>query len=120
MCCNKKYKHDFDENLKERFFSANKYSNHEKNKFILFLRKGVFPSEYMDDQEKFNEIIKVTENFYSHLDMENITDADYAHAKRVEISGEYHDLYVQSDILLLKCVLKSTNLILQHFFQLLD
>ena len=39
--------------------------------------------------------------------MEDITDADYAHAKRVckdfEIKslGEYHDLYVQSDTLLL-------------------
>ena len=38
--------------------------------------------------------------------MEDITDADYAHAKRVckdfEIKnlGEYHDLYVQSNILL--------------------
>ena len=39
--------------------------------------------------------------------MENITDADHAHAKRVrkdfEIKslGEYHDLYVQSNTLLL-------------------
>ena len=45
--------------------------------------------------------------FYSQLNMESITDADYAHAKRVckdfEIKhlGEYHDLYVQSDTLLL-------------------
>ena len=65
--------------------------------------------------------------------MEVITDADYAHAKRIckdfEIknSGEYHDLYVQSHILLLAgvfeikiCVLKFTNLIPQDFFQLLD
>ena len=65
--------------------------------------------------------------------MEDITDADYAHAKRVckgfEIKnlGEYHDLYVQNDTLLLadafgnrvlKCVLKYMNLILQNFFQL--
>ena len=39
--------------------------------------------------------------------MENITDADYAHAKRVEISGEYHDLYVQSDILQLANVFEN-------------
>ena len=44
---------------------------------------------------------------YSHLNMEAITDADYVHAKRIckdfEIKhlGEYHDLYVQSDTLLL-------------------
>ena len=42
-------------------------------------------------------------HFYSHLNMEDITDTDYALAKRVckdfEIKnlGEYHDLYVQSD-----------------------
>ena len=47
------------------------------------------------------------EDFYSHLSMEDITDADYVHAKRVYKSfeikhlGEYHDLYVQSDTLLL-------------------
>ena len=62
----------------------------------------------MDDWEKFNETsLPEKENFYSHLSMEDITDADYEHAKRVfkdfEIKhlGEYHDLYIQSDTLLL-------------------
>ena len=47
------------------------------------------------------------ENFYSHLNMEDLTDTDYTHAKRVcnnfEIKnlGEYHDLYLQSDTLFL-------------------
>ena len=61
----------------------------------------------MDDREKFNEtLLPEKEDFYSHLNMEVITDADYAHAKRVckdfEIKnlGEYHDLYVPSDTLL--------------------
>ena len=77
------------------------------NKFILSLRKGVYPYEYMDDWEKCNEAsLPKKKDFYSHLNMEDI-DADYAHAKRVckdfEIKnlGEYHDLYVQSDTLLL-------------------
>ena len=65
--------------------------------------------------------------------MEDITDADYAHKKRVfedfEIKlGEYHDLYVQNYTLLSAdvfenfqiCVLKYMSLILQSFFQLLD
>ena len=53
------------------------------------------------------------EGFCSHLNMEDITDAVYAHAKRVckdfEIKhlGEYHDLYVQSDTLLLADVFKN-------------
>ena len=46
----------------------------------------------------------VKEGFYSHLNMEDITDADYAHAKRVcfEIKnlGKHHHLYVQSYTLL--------------------
>ena len=65
--------------------------------------------------------------------MEDITDADYAHKKRVfedfEIKlGEYHDLHVQNYTLLLAdylktfqiCALKYMSLILQSFFQLLD
>ena len=62
----------------------------------------------MDDWEKFNETpLPEKEGFWSHLNMEYITDADYAHAKRVckdfEIKNlvEYHELYVQSVTLLL-------------------
>ena len=62
----------------------------------------------MDDWKKFNETsLPEKEDFYSHLNMEDITDADYAHGKRVrkdfEIRnlGEYHDLYFQSNTLLL-------------------
>ena len=58
----------------------------------------------MNDRQKLNEtLLPETEDFYSHLNMEDIPDTDYALAKRVckdfEIKnlGEYHDLYVQSD-----------------------
>ena len=51
--------------------------------FILLLRKGVYPYEYMADWEKFSEtLLPEKEDFYSHLNMEDITDADYVHAKR--------------------------------------
>ena len=85
-----------------------KFSNHDVNKFILLLRKGVHPYEYMNGWEKFNKTsLPKKENLYSHLSMEDITDVDYVHAKRVsknfsiKNTGEYHDLYVQSDTLLL-------------------
>ena len=62
----------------------------------------------MDDWEKFDETsLPEKEDFYSPLNMEDITDADYAHAKRVckdskmKKLGEYHNLHVQNDILLL-------------------
>ena len=89
----------------------------------------------MDHLKKFNEaLIPEKEGFYRHLNMEDIAEADYAHAKRVckdfEIKnlGKYHDFYVQSDTSLLSdvfeffkiCALEHTNLILKNFFQLLD
>ena len=135
MCCNKNYQDKLGEKLKERFFNTHKFSNHNSNKFILLLRTGVYPYEHMDYSENFNETsLTEIEDFYDHLNTEDITDADYAHAKRIfkefEIKDleEYHDLYVQSDTLLLFmylrpleiCVLKYKNLILQYFFQLLD
>ena len=51
---------------------------------ILFLRKGVYLYEYTNDCEKFNEnLLPEKEDFYSHLIMEDITDSDYVHTKRV-------------------------------------
>ena len=57
----------------------------------------------MDDWEKFYETsLPEQEDFYSHLRVEDITDADYVHTQKIckdfEIKnlGEYHDLYVQS------------------------
>ena len=60
----------------------------------------------MDEWEKFNEtILPEKEEFYSNLNMEDITDADYIHEKRVckdfQNLDEYHDLYLKSDTLLL-------------------
>ena len=62
----------------------------------MLLRKDVFPYEYMDDWEKFNEAAPEKEELCSNLNMEEITDADHMHGKGVckvfEISnlGEYH------------------------------
>ena len=48
------------------------------------MRKGVYPYENMDDWEKLNEAsLSETENFYSHLNMGDVADADYTHGKRV-------------------------------------
>ena len=46
------------------------------------LQKGVFPYEYMDDWETFYKTLSKKEHFYSHLNMEDITDADYPHIKK--------------------------------------
>ena len=94
--------------LKEKFPNTYQICNEDLNKFILSLRKGVYPYEYMDSWERFNETsLPPKKSFYSELNLEDISDKDYLHAQKVwdvfEIKnlGEYHDLYVQSDTLLL-------------------
>ena len=75
------------------------------DKFFLLLRKGIYPYEYIDSRKKFNgNTIPPKEAFYSKLNLEGISDADYEHIKKVweafEINcGEYHDLHVQCDTL---------------------
>ena len=50
----------------------------------MLFQKSAHPYEYMDDWEQFSETsLPVKEDFYSQLNMENIIDVDYAHAKRV-------------------------------------
>ena len=85
----------------EQFFKTYKFSNHGNTKFILLLWKGVYAYQYMGDWGKLNETsLPKKKDFYSGLNMEDITDADYAKIKRVckdfdiKILGECHDLYV--------------------------
>ena len=48
------------------------------------LRKDVYPYEYMDSSEKFNEtLLPPKEDFYSELILEDVSDKDYAHAQSV-------------------------------------
>ena len=73
----------------------------------------------MDSWERFNETsLSDKESFYSNLNIEDITEVDHRYAKRVfnEVApknlsnknlGDYHDLYVQSDTLLLADVFEN-------------
>ena len=104
VSCNKNYLNKFDEKLKRRFKNIFKFSDNDINRFILLLIKGVYPDEYMDDWEKFNEpTLPEKEKSYSNLNMKDITDADYMHVKKVckdfetKSLGEYHDLYLLSN-----------------------
>ena len=111
---NKNCSTKIDEKLKKLFKTTFKFSKNDFNKIILLLRKGIYPYEYMDEWEKFNEtLFPRKEDFYSNLNMEDIKDSDYNHAKRVckksEIKnlGEYHYLCIKSDTLLLANFLKT-------------
>ena len=112
--CKKNYNKDFDKELINRFLSTYEFCNGDIDKFILLLRKGVYPYKYMDNWEIFNEtLLPNKETFYSNLNMENITDTDYMHANKVfkefklKNLGECYDLYVQSDTLLLADVFEN-------------
>ena len=84
------------------------------DKLNLLKRKGVYPYDYMDSIERFEETkLPTKEAFDSKLNNKNISDADYEHAKKVwdtfEIKnlGEYTDLYNKLDVLLLADVFEN-------------
>ena len=112
--CKKNYKKEFNTELIKRFANIYEFCNEDINKFILLLRKGVYPYDYMSDWYKFNETsLPDKEAFYSSLNMEDITDVDHRHAKKVfknlsnKNLGNYHDLHAQSDTLLLADVFEN-------------
>ena len=106
--CNKEYEKELNNELIGRFANTYKFCDNDLDKFIMLLRKGVYPYEYIDEWDKFNEkVLPDEESFNSNLTLENISEIDYDHAnnvlKKFNINnlGEYHDLYVRSDTLLL-------------------
>ena len=70
-------------------------------KLDLMVRKGVYPYDYMDSFNKFNDKLPMKEEFYSILNNEHISDEDYKHAQDVwntfllNNMGDYHDLYLK-------------------------
>ena len=96
----------------------------KKEKLDLISNKGVYPYDFMDSFEKFNEKLPSKEDFYSILNDEHITDEDYQHAQTVwetfmlETMGEYHDLYLKSDILLLADVFENFRRTCLEYYKL--
>ena len=84
-CDDKSYRSVYD--LTERFPNTYQFCNKDLSKFILLLRKGVYLYEYMDSWEGFHETMLPTkESFYSELNLEDITEEDYSHAQKNEMS----------------------------------
>ena len=113
-CCNKNCQKNFDKNFKKRFASIYRFANRDINKFILLLREGVYPYENKNDWEKINGTsLAEKEDFYSHLNIKDISNAHYTQAKRafknlkITDLGEYHALYVQSNTLFLADVFEN-------------
>ena len=67
--------------LIKKFPNTYEFCNGDINKFIFLLKKGVYPYEYMDSWEKFNETsLPDKKAFYSELRLKDITNKDYLHA----------------------------------------
>ena len=80
----------------------------------LLLRKGVYPYDYVDSPTKLTETaLPPQAAFYSILNQEAISAEDYAHAEEVwrvfqcRTMGDYHDVYLKSDVILLADVFES-------------
>ena len=91
----------------------------------LISRKGAYPYDFIDCFDKFSETkILPKEKFYNRLNETHISDEDYDHARNVwkELNlkdmGEYHDLYLKSDVLLLANVFEEFGNVCLENYQL--
>ena len=86
-------------------------------------KKGIYSYDYMNGIEKFSEEkLPPKEAFYSKLNDCGVSDEDYEYAQNIwkefEIKnlGEYHDLYLKSDVLLLADVFEEfRNICLENY-----
>ena len=106
-----------------KFYVLKRYI--EESKVPLLLRKGVYPYDYMDDMHKFQERqLPPKEAFFSRLTEEHISDEDYQHAQnvfttfQVQNLGDYHDLHLLSDVLLLADVFGNFRSICLNYYGL--
>ena len=102
------------DNLEDEDFIYTKKYFTDPVQFGLVKRKGVYPYDYMDNFSKFNDTeLPQREDFYNLLTDNNISEDDYSHARDVwntfnlHNMGEYHDLYLKTDILLLTDVFEN-------------
>ena len=106
---------------------AFKYTKQEfkKEQFNLMKQKGIYPYDHMDCFDRFNETqLPEKQDFYSILNNEHISDEQYKHAQNVwdtfnlKTTGDYHDLYLKSDILLLADVFENFRKTCLQYYKL--
>ena len=104
-----------------------KYTSKEfkGEKLKLMARKGTYPYDYMDSFDKFHKTkLPMKEEFYSILNNEHISNEQYKHAQNVwdtfnlKTMGDYHDLYLKSDTLLLADVFENFRKTCLQYYKL--
>ena len=111
-------------NLPDEAFKYTK-QEFEKEQFNLMKQKGIYPYDHMDSFDRFNETqLPEKQDFYSILNNEHISDEQYKHAQNVwntfnlKTMGDYHDLYLKSDILLLADVFENFRKTCLQYYKL--
>ena len=108
-------------NLIKKFPNTYRFCNGDIKKFVMLLRKGVYLYEYMDSWEKFNETsLPSKKDFYSELNLEDISDKDYKHAQKVFMFKQIHFYLLMFLKILEISALKYMGLIPHIFIQHLD
>ena len=108
------------QNLEQFPFVSSEFSDTE-----LVTKKGVYPYEYIDSFHKFGEqCLPAREKFFSTLTGSHISAAEYQHAcnvwEKFQIAslGEYHDLYLKTDVLLLTDVFENFRNVCMGYYDL--
>ena len=112
--CRTKKTKELDEEVLKKNFNHTSRSWKCNEKFRLMIRKGVYPYEYMNGWEKFEETsLPPKDAFYSRLNMKGISDQDHEHAQKVwntmekKTLGCYYNTYLKTDISLLADVFET-------------
>ena len=106
----------------KKLFGFEDYSEPQYDRDLLN-RKGVYPYEYVNSWDRCNETqLPPIDAFYSNLNMSSISEDDYQHAQRVweefgiHNLGDYHDLYLRTDVVLLANVFETfRDTCLRHY-----
>ena len=99
------------------------FEDYSELQYDLLTRKGVYPYEYVNSWDRFNETqLPPIDAFYSNLNMSSIGEEDYQHAQRVwkefgiHNLGDYHNLYLRTDVVLLANVYEAfRDTCLKHY-----
>ena len=95
----------------KKLFGSEDYSELQ---YCLLTRKEAYPYEYINSWNRFNETqLPPLSAFHGNLNMSLISEEDYQHAQRVwkkfgiHNQGNYHDLYLRTDVVLLANVFEA-------------
>ena len=105
-----------------RFWGFEEYSDKQCEPLI---RKGIYPYKYMDSWNRFNETsLPSKDKFYGNLYMSGVGDKEYEHARnvwrefRIRNMGEYLDLYLKTDTVLLANIFESFRAVCMENYEL--